>query len=186
MKGRPFQIETYAARKHLANWDVLHIDTSNSNGWAPGAVGVCRTQEENIWKLNEQSMIRVRINLLSHIRSSKHDVDDTITRNSDQGIDWPPNTPAAQEVEGDSQQLTPTPENNTWGLREQMHNKPTTKYPFAARHGTQYRMVFEGELDVKLYAKDFEVRSTSPSLQKPCFFRIWCDAPVIAPLLNPM
>ena len=36
---------------------------------------------------------------------------------------WPPNTPCAQDAEGDIQQLSPTPENNTYGLGEQMQNR---------------------------------------------------------------
>ena len=44
------------------------------------------------------------------------DVDDTTTRNSYREKAWPPNAPGAQEAEGDIQQLTPTPENNTQGL----------------------------------------------------------------------
>ena len=31
---RPSTYEGHSGRKHLANWDVLHLDTSNSNGWA--------------------------------------------------------------------------------------------------------------------------------------------------------
>ena len=68
--------------------------------------------------------------------------------------------------------LTPTPENNTQGLGEQMQNSnevtqwcqqiylsPTTKYQFSYRdmgNNTKH-MVFEGELAVKLHAKDVEV-----------------------------
>ena len=43
VKGRAFHIRTWAGRKHFANWDVLHLDPSNSNGWAAAAVRVCRT-----------------------------------------------------------------------------------------------------------------------------------------------
>ena len=63
-----------------------------------------------------------------------------------------PNTPGAQEAEGDIQQLTPTPENNTQGLGEQMKNNnevtqrcpqvyvsPNSKYQFSERHGKQYQ-----------------------------------------------
>ena len=35
-----------------------------------------------------------------------------MTRNSDQGKAWPPNTPGARETDDDIQQLTLTPENN--------------------------------------------------------------------------
>ena len=45
-----------------------------------------------------------------------------MTRNSDQDKAWPPNTPGTQETEGDIQQLTPRPENNTQGLGEQMQD----------------------------------------------------------------
>ena len=64
-----------------------------------------------------------------------------MTRNFDQGKAWPPNAPSVQEIEGKYQQLTTTPENNTRGLGEQMHNNnkitemcpqrrasPTSKY----------------------------------------------------------
>ena len=36
VSGRSFTGRAWADRKHLANWDVLHLDTPNSNGW--GAV----------------------------------------------------------------------------------------------------------------------------------------------------
>ena len=36
-----------------------------------------------------------------------------MTRNSDREKGWPPNTPAAQEAEGNIQQLTPTLDKNT-------------------------------------------------------------------------
>ena len=62
---------------------------------------------------------------------------------------WPSNTLGAQEAEGDIQQLTPTPENNTEGLGEQRQNingvpqrylqkntevstLPTSEYQFSA------------------------------------------------------
>ena len=63
----------------------------------------------------------------------------------------PPNTPGAQEAEGGIQQLTPTPENNTQGLGEQMktgnevtqrcrkiHFSPSPKCQFSERHEKQY------------------------------------------------
>ena len=40
-------------------------------------------------------------------------IDNATTKNSDQDKAWPPNTPGTQEAEGDNQQLTTTPENNT-------------------------------------------------------------------------
>ena len=43
-----------------------------------------------------------------------------MARNYDQDKSWLPNTPGTREAEGDIQQLTPTPENNTQGLREQI------------------------------------------------------------------
>ena len=39
--------------------------------------------------------------------AQQHDVEDTTTRNSDQGKTSPPNTPGARKAEGDIQQLTP-------------------------------------------------------------------------------
>ena len=71
-------------------------------------------------------------------------------RNSDQDKAWPPNTHRAREAESDIQ-MTPTLENNTHGLREQMQNSnevtqrcpqiyisPTSKYQFSERHGKHY------------------------------------------------
>ena len=89
-------------------------------------------------------------------------------RNTDRNKVWPPNTPGAQEPEGDIQQLTPTPENNTQGLGEQMQNsnevhRGVHKYTFNQPQNTNslrdtgnniMHMVFEGELAVKLHAKD--------------------------------
>ena len=61
----------------------------------------------------------------------QHDVDDTTKRKSDQGKAWPPNTPGARAAEDDIKQQTPTPENNTQGLGEQMYssNEATQRYP---------------------------------------------------------
>ena len=61
-------------------------------------------------------------------------VDDTTTRNSDQGKDWPPNTPGAREAEDDIQQHTPTPENNTQRLGEQMHCSNEATQRCSQRH----------------------------------------------------
>ena len=54
-----------------------------------------------------------------------------MTRKSDQGKAWPPNTPGALVAEDDIQQQTPTPENNTQGLGEQMYssNEATQRCP---------------------------------------------------------
>ena len=75
------------------------------------------------WKHTEQTVIRVRINLVDSFyllcrtySAQQHYVDDTTTINSAHDRSFPPNTPDAQEAEGDIQQLTPTPENNTQGL----------------------------------------------------------------------
>ena len=43
VKGRSFHTQVWASRKHLANWAVLHLDTSNSNEWAAATALVCRT-----------------------------------------------------------------------------------------------------------------------------------------------
>ena len=65
-------------------------------------------------------------------------------RNSDQDKAWPPNTPGAEEADGDIQQLTNTQENNTLGFIEQMQTSngvtlicpqiyvsPTSNYKFS-------------------------------------------------------
>ena len=49
------------------------------------------------WKLAEQTVISVLINLVQHTIIQY--VYDTTTRNSDQDKVWPPNTPGAQEPE---------------------------------------------------------------------------------------
>ena len=69
------------------------------------------------WKLAEQTVIRVGINLVQHTKHSH--VDDTTTRNCDRDKAWPPNIPGAHEAEGDILQLTPTQEHNTHWLGEQ-------------------------------------------------------------------
>ena len=69
------------------------------------------------WKLTEQTMIRVLINLLQQT-VQQHDVDDTTARKSDHGQSWPPNTPGGREAEDDIQQQTPIPEKNSQGLGE--------------------------------------------------------------------
>ena len=105
----------------------------------------------------------------THTVQQHHEHFDDMIRNSDQDKAWPPNTPGAREAEGDIQQLTPTPENNTQGLGEQMHNSndvtqrcpqrlasPTSNYQFCERYNTTH-MVIEGEINVKIHAKDAEV-----------------------------
>ena len=95
------------------------------------------------WTLAEQTMIRAQHTNPSNTTST--------TRNSDQSKAWPTNTPGAQEVEDDFQQLTPTPENNTQGLGDQMQNSnevstevstnirfTNLKIQFAERHWKQY------------------------------------------------
>ena len=71
--GKVILTRVWAGRKHFANWDVLHLDTSNSNGLA--AALVCRTLTCRC-KLTEQTIIRVRINFVQHTQCSQHDVDD--------------------------------------------------------------------------------------------------------------
>ena len=56
-------------------------------------------------------MICFRINLVQHTQFQQHDVDDTMTRNSDQGKALPPNTQGGQKAECGSR-----------GSGEQMHN----------------------------------------------------------------
>ena len=86
---------------------------------------------------------------------------------------WPLNTTGPQEAESDIQQLTPTPENNTQWLGDQMQNsnEVTQRCPQILFHQTQNikslrytgynsrptHIVFEGELAVKLRSKDVEV-----------------------------
>ena len=84
----------------------------------------------------------------------QHDVDDTATIKSDQSKAQPPNTPGARESEDGIHQHTPTPENNTQGLGEQMHScyeatqrcpqthaSPTSKYQFFGRVERQYHKI---------------------------------------------
>ena len=75
-------------------------------------------------------MVRVRINLEQHTMH-QHEVNETTTRIADQGKVWLPNTPGAREAEYNIQRQTPTPENNTQGLGEQMHigNKAALRCP---------------------------------------------------------
>ena len=78
-----------------------------------------------------------------------------------------------RQAEDDTQQLTPTLENHTPGLGQQMHNSnevtprcpqshasPTSKYQFSARHEKQYH-AFECELAVKLHAKDVNAETSA-------------------------
>ena len=95
------------------------------------------------------------------------DVDDTTARKSDPGKARSPKTPAARLAEDVIQQQTPTPENTTQGLGEQMHSSneatqrcpqsqasPITKYQYFERLERPTHMVFEGEPAVKLHAKN--------------------------------
>ena len=65
-------------------------------------------------------MIRVRIYRVQHIQCNN--VTSMTQRQETLIMSWPPNTPGAQEAEDDIQQQTPTPENPTQGLGEQMHS----------------------------------------------------------------
>ena len=72
---------------------------------------------------------------------------------------WQPNTPGAREAEGDIQQQTPTQENNTQGLGEQMHSsneatqmctqdtfhKPENTNSLRDTRDNTMHMVFKGE-----------------------------------------
>ena len=82
--------------------------------------------DRRIWKLTEQTMIQVRINLVQ-FRQCSNMTSMTTTRKSDQSKVWPLNTPGSTHIE----EHTPTPENNTQGLGEQMHssNKVTQRCP---------------------------------------------------------
>ena len=61
-----FHSLVWAGRKHLANWVVLHLDTSIPNGCSSGMSNSNRSR----WKLTEQTMIRVRINFVQHTQCS--------------------------------------------------------------------------------------------------------------------
>ena len=86
----------------------------------------------------------------------QHDVDDTMTRNSNQAKAWPPNTPDAPEAEDDTQQQTTPLESNTQGSGEQMSSSyeakerfrqrstsPTSKYQFLrdTRNNTMLKLI---------------------------------------------
>ena len=77
------------------------------------------------WKLDEQIVISVLINLVQHIKPS-HTT--SVTQRHDVTLIG---THGAQEGEGDIHQLISTPENNAQGLGEQMHssNEVTQRCP---------------------------------------------------------
>ena len=137
----------WAGRKQIANWTffILILQTLMYELHPQlGYVELWQEQMEAHWTNNGS---------ISNYSSTtctvqQHDVDDATTRKSDQGKAWPLNTPGARESEDDIQQLTPTPENNTQGLGEEMHSSyeatqrcpqghasPTSKYHFFERHG---------------------------------------------------
>ena len=80
--------------------------------------------------------------------AQQHDFDYTMKKKSDQGEAWHPNTPFDRETEGDTEQLIPTPQNNTQGLRQQkdknkvtrpkIYVSPISKYQVSERHAKQY------------------------------------------------
>ena len=122
---------------------------------------VMSNSDRSRWKLTEQTMIRVRINLLQHTKYSNMTL---MTHRPEILI----RAPSARVPEDDIQQQTPTPDNNTQGLREQMHSSneatqrclqrhasPSSKFQFFERHERQHTayMIFEGEPAVKLHAK---------------------------------
>ena len=125
------------------------------------------------WKLAEQTVIRVQL-------TKPHDVDDTATGTSDRDNTWPPNTPGAQEAEGDIQQLTPTLEDNTQGFENKciiatkqqrgfhkytLHQPKNTNSLRDTGNNTTHA-VFEGEHAVKLHAKNVEVGISSDRIPR--------------------
>ena len=92
-----------------------------------------------------------------------------MTRNSDQGKTWPLTKPCAREAEDGIQQLSSTQENKTQGFGEQMYNsnevtqnkdmlhKPQNTNSLRDMRNNTTQVVFEGELALKLHAKDVEV-----------------------------
>ena len=82
---------------------------------------------------------------------------------------------ALKKCEGDIQQLTPTPDNNTQGFGEQMQNSnevtqrcpqiyvtpPQNTNSLGDTGNKTTQMVFECELSVKLHGKDVEVGISS-------------------------
>ena len=74
------------------------------------------------WKLTEQTMIRVRINLVQHTQCNNMT---STTQRQEILIRAKPGNRThlqAREAEDGIQQHTSTPENNTQGLGEQMHS----------------------------------------------------------------
>ena len=67
-------------------------------------------------------MIRVRINLVQHSQCITMKLMTPGQETLKRAKTWPPNTAGARGAEDDMQQQTPTPENNTQGLGEQMHS----------------------------------------------------------------
>ena len=113
------------------------------------------------WKLTEQTMIRFEL--------TRYNIHSAVTRHqwhNDKNA-WPPNTPGARAAEDDIQHQTPTPENNTQGLEEQMHssNEATQRLLHQPQNTNSLRntrdntehIFFEGEPAVILHAKNTEV-----------------------------
>ena len=63
-------IKHWAGSKDLANFDVLHLDTSNSNGWTATAARVCRTLVEADGSSLNATVVRVWINFVQHTKPS--------------------------------------------------------------------------------------------------------------------
>ena len=170
VQGRSFHTRVSADKKHLANWDVLHLDTWNSNGCCNSRSSDMSNSDCSRWKLTEQTMIRVRINFYN-IHSAA-----TWRRWHNDKKVWPGQSLVTEYTwrsvaEDDIQEQSPTPENNTHGLEKRMHScneatqrspqryaSPTSKYQFLrdTRDNTAH-MVFEGEPAVKLQSKNLEV-----------------------------
>ena len=112
---RSYHIRILAGRKHLSNFDDLHrwyfelqwMGDSRSSSMSKS--GWCR------WKLTEQTMIWVPINLEQHTQSSNMTF---MTWWQETLNALPPNTPGAPVADDDNLLLTPTTDNNTQGLGE--------------------------------------------------------------------
>ena len=136
-KKKILQIGTFYTLTHQTLMNELQQQLGNIELW--------QKQMKAHWTNNDSS--------LQHAQCSTATGRGWHNDKSDKGKAWPPNTPSAWEAEDDIQQQTPTPENNTQDLGEQMHGSheakqrcpqrhasPTSKYKFFGRHGIKYHV----------------------------------------------
>ena len=176
--GKVIHIRTWAGRKYLPNWIVLHLDTSNSNGWAPVAVRVGNVEllvEEDGSSLNRQwlefALTLCNINSPAARRRLHNDKklwsgQSLATEYTWRWKSWRWYSAANPHTGEQYSRIWRTNEKKQWSNTDVSTNIRTSHQPqntvsLRDTGDNTTHMVVECELAVKLDAKDVEVGTSS-------------------------